>query len=749
MDSYTTFVSVILELAIDKPLDYGVPPELTSQVKKGKQVMVPIRNQLRKGYILEVKEKSALQKVLPIHAVTTEEEILTEEIFELALWMSRYYNASLSHVFKTILPAPVRHQTRSREQLFIKRTISKEKLREVCLTLREKHPAQARIVDALLMAPEGLFLSELLEKSGGSKSSIESLEKKGVLKLEKIRFDRSPLEGVEYIKIEPKPLNGAQAEAFQKIVAALEAKQFETHLLFGVTGSGKTEIYLQAIASALQWGLSAILLVPEISLTGQTIERFRARFDTEIAILHHRLSQGERRDEWYRILRGEAKIVIGARSALFSPCRNLGLIIIDEEHDTAYKQSEEPPCYHARDVAVMRGKMNHAVVILGSATPSLESYYNVQRGKYTLSQLPIRASKQTLPTVHIVDMKKEYEKAGGYTSFSEILIEKIKNRIAVGEQVILFLNRRGYHTSLQCTRCGYIFGCAHCATTLTFHRSAETLACHLCDYQSTPPPSVCPQCGKGEALKYKGVGTEQIERSVHALFPEARTLRIDSDTTRHKGSHERLFRAFSTQKADILIGTQMIAKGLHFPAVTLVAAIHSDGGLHIPDFRASERVFQQMTQVAGRSGRGELPGEVIIQTLLPEHSTITQAASQNFEQFYQMEIETRKIFHFPPFAHLVKLTFSAPDVASILHKATPFCAKIGSLLGNHYVIHPLVPSGYAKIKNLYRYQALIRGPNPYAINQAIDASSLIYPLHGIKLLIDVDPPFYFFLNQVR
>jgi primosomal protein N' (replication factor Y) len=744
MDSYTTFVSVIVDLAIDKPLDYGVPKELLPLAKRGMQVTVPLRNRLRTGYILDIKEKSSCSKILPLHAIANQEELLLPELFELALWMSRYYNASLRQVLKSILPATIRHQVRGKEQLFIERVLSKEKLREVCLLLRRKKPAQARVIDTLLMASDGLLLTELLEKAGVGKRPIEQLEKQGVLKIEKIHFDRSPLKNVEYIKTPPKLLNEAQGEALKKMISALQEKKFETHLLYGITGSGKTEIYLQAIEYTLQLGLSALMLVPEISLTGQTIERFMTRFDRRIALLHHRLSEGERRDEWHRIHRGEAKIVIGARSALFAPLRNLGIIIVDEEHDAAYKQSEEAPCYHARDVAVMRGKINQALVVLGSATPSIESYFNAERKKYILSFLPHRASQATLPHVHVIDMKREYEKANGFTPFSELLIESIKKRIALGEQVILFLNRRGYHTSLQCIRCGYIFSCTSCSTSLTFHRNADILACHLCDKQITPLPRLCPQCKQGEALKFKGIGTEQLERHVHALFPGVRTLRIDSDTTRHKGSHERLFNAFRTQKADILIGTQMIAKGLHFPAVTLVAAIHCDSGLQIPDFRASERTFQQITQVSGRSGRGELSGEVILQTLLPDNTTLSQAASQDYEQFFRTEIETRKIFSFPPYTHLIKLTFSGLDASAVQQEAQSFCSKVSQKLGNPYVVHPVVPSGYAKIKDRFRFQCLIRTPHVYPVNCAIQKSGEEFPLKKSKLLVDVDPLSTFF-----
>ncbi|MFC2049107.1 primosomal protein N' [Chlamydiota bacterium] len=738
MDEYSTFVSVVVDLGFDKQLDYAVPHSFAAQIKRGMQVQVPLKGFLRTGYVTEVKKQSAFPKVLPVHALLSEEELLTDEVFELALWMSRYYHAPLRQVLKTVLPASIRRQTPHKEQFFAARSVSKEKLREICIGLREKHPSQARVLDVMLMREKGILLTELLEKAEVSRSPVESLEKQGLLTLEKVRYDRSPLKDEEYFKTEHKQLNGPQAEAYRAITQALSEKKFEVHLLHGVTGSGKTEVYLQAIEYAIGLGNTALMLVPEISLTGQTIERFRSRFDHRIAILHHRLSQGERSDEWHRIKRGEAQIVIGARSALFSPVRNLGIIIVDEEHDGAYKQSEEPPCYHARDVAVMRGKLSGAVVVLGTATPSLESYYNAKSGKYKLTTLPNRASQATLPTVHIVDMKREYDKAGGFTSFSGMLIDKMQERLKLGEQTILFLNRRGHNTSLQCKGCGHIFICPACDLTLTFHRGENTLSCHLCDYRLSPPPRECPQCEHGETLKYQGIGTEAIERAVHSLFPEARTLRIDGDTTKHKGSHERLLRTFSTQKADILIGTQMVSKGLHFPAVTLVAVLNSDASLHIPDFRSCERVFQQITQVAGRAGRGELAGEVIIQTQMPDNQTLLQASEQNYDAFYATEVESRKLFGFPPFAHLVKLTLSGPNAAQTQKQAEKLRSTL--LLPPPYQIFPIVPSGYAKIKDQFRFQCLIRGPSIYTINSALEKALILAPPpRSIRLHIDVDP----------
>jgi primosomal protein N' (replication factor Y) len=516
-------------------------------------------------------------------------------------------------------------------------------------------------------------------------------------------------------------------------------------LLHGVTGSGKTEIYLQAIDTALKLNKGTIMLVPEISLTQQTIQRFKSRFAEKIAILHHRLSAGERRDEWHKIRDGQAKIVVGARSAIFSPVDNLGLIIVDEEHEQSYKQNDLSPSYQARDVAVMRGKLSESVVVLGSATPSLESYYNALNGKYVLSILHKRADIATLPDVKIVDMRKEYEKSKGLTSFSEALLSGIEKRQKQGEQVILFLNRRGYHTTLLCQECSKVIKCNHCEIPLTFHLGDNQLACHLCGYQISPPPKECPSCHATKPLKFRGAGTEHVERALHAIFPHIRTIRVDADTTKHKGSHQKLLRDFGTGKADVLIGTQMIAKGLHFPEVTLVGVLNSDAGLNIPDFRASETIFQLITQVAGRSGRGVTRGEVIIQTCMPENSTIQHAAKQDYLGFYSEEIAIRQMFCYPPFSHLAKLTFSGQSANQTCEWAQKFRELLIPLLPGQYEFHPVIPCGYAKVKDLYRYQFLIKGPTMTSFNLALEKllEKLSLP-SKIKLFVDINPSSTFF-----
>lgn len=745
MESFAAFASIILDVSVDKTLDYGITSSQLELAKRGVRVEVPVRGHLRTGYIVDIKDAPSFKNVKSIARFLSEAPLMSEELFGLSLWVARYYCAPLRDIFRMILPPGVRKGMSEKEQLFVMRAKTREELIQICMQIREKKPAQAAILEAMLKVKKGILLSKLLEETKSSRSSVQALAKQGLLIVDTVKIDRSPLINEEYFMTKPKILNGDQAAALSKIESTLLSQAFQTHLIHGITGSGKTEVYLQAIDIALKLGKSTIMLVPEISLTTQTIERFRSRFPEQIAILHHRLSEGERRDEWHKIREGKAKIVVGARSAIFSPVVNVGLIIVDEEHEQSYKQNDISPCYQARDVAVMRGKLAQAAVVLGSATPSLESYYNAQKGKYELSVLHKRADVATLPEVTIVDMKKEYDRAKGLTNFSELLLNGIEKRQKQGEQVILFLNRRGYHTTLLCQDCSKVVKCAHCEVPLTFHLGDNHLACHLCGYQLSPPPKECPSCHGHKPLKFRGAGTEQVERALHAIFPDIRTLRIDADTTRHKGSHQKLLRDFGTGKADVLIGTQMIAKGLHFPEVTLVGVLNSDSGLNIPDFRASETIFQLITQVAGRSGRGVMRGEVIIQTSMPDNPTIQHAAKQDYVGFYQEEIAVREFFSYPPFAHLAKLTFSGPQAEQTLQTAQALRENLIKYLPAHFEFHPVIPCGYAKIKDLYRYQFLIRGPSMNPLNQALEKiqSQLILP-RTIKVFVDINPSSTFF-----
>lgn len=742
---FTAIASIILDIGIDKPLDYGITAEQLPLLHVGSRVEVPVHGHLKGGYVIEIKESSPFSSIKPLAKILSESPLISPDLLQLALWISKYYCSPLRSIFRLFLPPGVRKGMAPKEQLFVSRGKTKEELKEICIAYRTKKPAQAAMLDVMLQVKKGILLSQLLEETKGSRTTVNSLAKQGLVILDHVRIDRSPLVNEEYFMTKAKTLNPSQAKALAKIEKSLAEKKFETHLLFGVTGSGKTEVYLQAIDFALQKGKGVIMLVPEISLTAQTIERFKSRFKEKIAILHHRLSAGERNDEWHNIRDGKAKIVIGARSAIFSPIVDLGLIIIDEEHEQSYKQSDIYPCYQARDVAVMRGKLTNSVVVLGSATPSLESFYNAQNGKYILSTLNHRADAASLPKVTIVDMKREFEKSKGWTNFSEALLNGIEKRQKLGEQIILFLNRRGYHSVLLCQDCQHSVKCAHCDVPMTFHLGENCLACHLCSFQQSPPPKECPSCRGKRPLKFRGVGTEQIERALHAIFPSIRTLRVDADTTKHKGSHQKILRDFGTGKADVLIGTQMIAKGLHFPEVTLVGVLNSDAGLNIPDFRSSENVFQLLTQVGGRSGRGVIAGEVIIQTTQPDNGTIQHAAKQDYVGFYNEEIETRKLFHYPPFTRMAKLLFSGENGKQTEEAAIKMRELLLAHFPSQYEFHPVIPCGYTKVKGLYRYQFLIRGPSTDSLSRILQMIQEKHPLpRQVKCFVDINPSSTFF-----
>ena len=742
---FTKYIAVIVDLSIGKTLHYGLNEEQASQVHIGSRVEVLVRGFLRKGIIEDVLDSSPFPKVLGILRLLPDEASIPQDLFLLGKWMANYYGATLNRIFCTIVPTSVRNETGKKQQYFVSALKTKEQLREFCIKSRAKAPLQASVIEQLLRIKKGMFLTELLEKSRAPRSSISALEKKGLLKLESMNVDASPLANASYFMTSPKTLTDEQGKALEKVNTSIKTNTFETHLLFGITGSGKTEIYLQAIEKALSLGKGSIVLVPEIALTAQTVERFRSRFNEKIAILHYRLSQGERFEQWQNIRQGKARIVIGARSAIFSPVPNLGLIIVDEEHERTYKQSDEAPNYHARDVAVMRGHLTKSAVILGSATPSLESYYNAQLGKYTLSVLSKRPTKSSLPKTTIINMTKEYEKAQGFTNFSQDLLSGIEARAKKGEKSILFLNRRGYHTSMICLKCSNILQCKDCDVSLTYHKNSNSLQCHLCGYSKIPPKK-CPKCHTfEEPFKFRGVGTELIERQLRAIFPEIRTIRMDADTTRHKGSLEKLFRDFRTGKADVLIGTQMIAKGLHFPDVTLVGVLNSDSSLNLPDFRSSENVFQLITQVAGRAGRGVLEGEVIIQTCMPENQTLQLAAKQDFEGFYKEEIASREIFEYPPFSHMAKVIFSGEHEPQVLQIANHFQKHLQGSVSKLFEVYPVLPTGHSKIKGNFRFQFLIRTNKIYELCKRFHQvrSGFKYPSQ-VRIKLDIDPSSTYF-----
>jgi primosomal protein N' (replication factor Y) len=507
-------------------------------------------------------------------------------------------------------------------------------------------------------------------------------------------------------------------------------------LLYGVTGSGKTEVYLQAIAHVLEQGRGAIVLVPEIALTPQTVQRFASRFGSRVAVLHSALGDGERFDEWHRIRSGEARVAVGPRSAIFAPVNNLGIIIVDEEHEPSYKQDESPH-YHARDVAVMRGHFEHCTVVLGTATPSMETWLNVQKGKYRMAHLSARVAGRPMPHVQVVDMRLGMSGAGHARIFSEELLDALKLRLERGEQSILFLNRRGYSNSLTCPSCGAAAACDKCSVSYTYHRDDDCLRCHVCGGWRLVPDK-CLDCGD-PAFRYAGFGTQRVEQALQRCFPKARVLRMDTDITTRKHSHDEILGRFKSGHADILGGTQMIAKGLDFPNVTLVGVLAADMSLHIPDFRAGERTYQLLAQVSGRAGRDELPGEVFVQTFSPDHPAVEAAADGGFETFAAQELAERRRGGYPPYTHLVSLGFKGVSEERVKYAATLFARELAETAGNDYIVSDAYPAPLAKAKGLYRYQVILRATTTRLMTRPLRAllqRKLLPP--DVTLAIDVD-----------
>ena len=737
------YAGVILDQAIGKILDYAIPAELQHTISIGSRVVVPVRNFLGKGTVWELKQTSTAPNIKPLQEIAIEPSVITKDLILLSEWMSYYYASPLYKVLLTVLPKHIRNHEKERMEKTVESLISKEALPALILKLKTRYPAQAAVLEVLLTKKSALPLSLLIKEAKVSAGPVATLVKNNI-----IAFQQAPKETIEafdaeYFLSKPKLLSVQQQQSFEKIKNALNESSFSAHLLYGVTGSGKTEVYLQAIELALLQDKGVIFLVPEIALATQTLERLKSRFEEKIAVLHHRLSEGEKKESWHQIHSRKARIIVGARSAIFCPVPNLGLIIVDEEHESSYKQTGDSPCYHARDVAVVRAKFCNATIVLGSATPCLESYQNALLGKYVLSELSQRPDKATMPTVHIIDMKTECDKQKRKALFSDALLSAIKKRLQLGEQSLLLLNRRGYHTSQVCLDCSYTSKCPSCESLLTFHLDENKLTCHLCGYE-TIPPRHCPSCKSGVPMKFKGAGTELVEKSLYNIFPEARVLRMDADTTKRKGSHETLFKKFRSGKADILVGTQMIAKGLHFPSVTLVGVLNADLTLSIPDFRASETLFQLITQVAGRSGRSDLPGEVIIQTFIPNQPTLLHAAAQDYLSFFKEESDTRKLFTYPPFTHLIKVSLSGTDEAKTLKKAEEARNFLIHKLPSFFEFLPIAPSGHSKLENRYRFQFLIKSAKVLAASSTLLALQHSFRNQDIRISVDIDPSSTFF-----
>ncbi|MBU1910355.1 MAG: primosomal protein N' [Verrucomicrobia bacterium] len=702
---------VIVEVARNREFDYLIPERLQGQLQVGMQVVVPFGHSEARGYIVGFAEEARHPKLKEILDPAGQAVLVDKHLLELARWIGDYYLAPVERAIHTVLPGAVRRKgTGFKERLMVQP--GEAALDELAVEkLRRKAPKQAAVLDALRSGGSA-FLNDLARAAGTNSSTIRALEKKGWVHIGRHTVDRDPLAGHTLLRTEPLVLMPQQKEALDLVCRAMDTLDPPVVLLYGVTGSGKTEVYLQAIQRVLDRGQGAIVLVPEISLTPQTIERFHGRFGNTIAVLHSHLGEGERHDEWHRVRQGRARVVIGARSALFAPVDKLGLIVVDEEHEPTYKQ-EETPAYHARDVAVMRGRFERCAVLLGSATPSLESFHNTRVGKYGLARMPIRADHRTMPAVRVVDMRVEAEREGRPNVFSRDLVEAIRGRLDRAEQTMLFLNRRGYATSLVCPKCGYVARCSECSVAMTYHRhpdAPEELLCHVCGARRAVPTR-CPndEC-RDPAFKFAGFGTQRIEQIVTRLFPKARVQRMDSDTTSRKDSHRRILGEFRTGRIDILVGTQMIAKGLHFPNVTLVGVLYADLSLHQPDFRAAERTFQLLTQVAGRAGRGQATGEVLVQTYTPFHPSIQAARRLDYDAFFDQEVEFRKELDYPPFGHLICLHLQGPGEEKVSFAGQAFVRALQPKLPATVRIAGPIPAPLARARGQYRYQIILRAP---------------------------------------
>lgn len=618
-------------------------------------------------------------------------------------------------------------------------------------TVRRKSTRETFLLELLMKEDKELPLKEINQRIKGASQILNRLEKKGLIRSFYREKPREPLWGMNENFTEGFSLNQEQNDILEKLEKALTEEKYYPSLLYGVTGSGKTQIYIEIIKKVLERNKTALVLVPEISLTPQIISRFKSVFGEKVGSYHSSLSPGERFDAWRGIKGGKIKVVVGTRSAIFSPLSNLGVIVVDEEQDFSYKQKEPDPKYNARDLALVRGKMNKALVVLGSATPSLESFYNAEIGKYTLLQLSQRVDQKPLPQVKIIDLKEE-KKKGNYTIFSSELSSQMKRKIEKGEQVILFLNRRGFSNFVKCEECGHIFRCPHCDITLNFHRSDFSLHCHYCNYK-IQASSLCPEC-KGSRLAYKGVGTQRIEEEIKKLFPTVAIRRMDQDTTHRKDSHREILKGFASKDFSLLLGTQMVTKGLDFPDVTLVGVISADTSLDFPDFRARERTFQLLTQVAGRAGRGKLGGEVIFQTYYPEDWTIKLSAEQKFPDFYKREIKEREELLYPPFSRLILIRFQGKEENKVQKVAEFFGSELSdSLKSKDYrlkfeILGP-APAPLAKIKDDYRFQILIKANEVRAVIQKTNSileknlsefgSKGNKSYSGVRISIDVDP----------
>jgi len=751
------FALVVVPAPLKEPLVYSIPKALEGHLKPGTRVLIPLQKRTVTGIVIEVVGASPVAKTKSIVAPLDEEPIFDHHLLKLARWIAQYYLASLGEVIATMLPAKSRRQ--SQKTITLEKTemwntegfgrkvldeLQRQKGKMTVKTLAARFPG--RSFDRILTRLEALGAIRIDEHLAGQRrKKSQLLAATDLLTINiPVRFD----------------LTTEQDTALRAIESRIKMSGFETFLLHGVTGSGKTEVYIRAMERAKELGRKSLILIPEISLTPQLLDRLHARFPQKVGVLHSALTEAERWAQWQEICHGKVDVVVGARSAVFAPIPGLGLIIVDEEHDSSYKQ-EDGLRYNGRDVAVVRGKFLNCPVILGSATPALESYENCRHGRYQLLEMTRRVEQRPLPTIEAIDLRRQFRvqarpanaKQSTATTnvndtdsqlITEPFANALKENLQAGHQTLIFLNRRGFANFLQCTSCGYVWRCPYCSVTLTLHLRLQRISCHHCDYRR-PTTDICPQCHH-PTLTGIGSGTERIEQALKGLVPHARVARMDRDTTTKRGSHEQLIRRWERGEIDILVGTQMITKGHDVSGVTLVGALLADLSLNLPDFRAAERTFQLLSQVGGRSGRGDNPGRVIVQTYAPDHYAIQHLVRHDYKNFFAAESEFRQALNYPPFSRLVNLRIDGPKLSEVEKKSQELALRLRELKTRKpevfAQIEVLGPAAapIEKLRNRYRWQLLLRGKQSSALLEfARQARQLWPPGRAVRLHIDVDP----------
>jgi primosomal protein N' (replication factor Y) len=731
------FARVLVDVplrGIGESFHYCVPAEMTGSIRQGSRILVPFGKKQVVGYVLDFSSPPGeIKEIKDISGILNQGPVFTTEQLELGRWMAEYYLCSVVSALQAVILPGIQGRGARTVKCYYPVLPPEGK------PLFSRSLKQEMVWEAALAMP-GLSKKELALAAGTGPGVIDSLVAKGLLRTEaqEVRRDPYPLAGG--LRESVCLLSQEQSSALEETACALAGTAPKVFLLHGITGSGKTEVYLRAIEKNLAIGRQAVVMVPEIALTPQMVSIFKNRFGDRVAVLHSRLSEGERYDEWNRVRCGLAPVVLGARSAVFAPLNNPGLIVLDEEHEPSYKQEDTSPRYHARDVALKLAANNGAVVMLGSATPSLESYSRaLPGGPYVLLNMTSRIGSRPLPAVRIVDMRGEGQ-SGNAGIFSRELFEGVRDRLDKGEQIILFLNRRGYSTYVVCRDCGQVMKCPHCDISLTYHASGH-LRCHYCNHVLAAL-GACPECGSRH-VGYFGTGTQKVEEEIRMFFPGAGVLRMDGDTTSRKGSHGEILRAFRDREADILLGTQMVAKGLDLPGVTLVGVINADTSLHMPDFRAAERTFQLITQVAGRAGRGDLGGEVLVQTFSPEHYSIRCAAGHDYNEFFKLEMKMRKTMQYPPFVRLARILITGTDEDQVSAYAGKICEMVEKeASGGRVRYMGPAPAPLAKVRDRFRYHIILKGQGGTALRRAlanIYNSAGFRPNRKISLVLDIDP----------